>query len=38
MYELPKNRMVPKCLVCGLLGMMQKREAVFAASLEYVTV
>jgi len=24
MYELPKNRMVPKCPVCGFLGRMQK--------------
>ena len=23
-YELPKNRMVPKCPVCGLSWMMQK--------------
>jgi len=24
MYELLKNRMVPKCSLCGLSGMMQK--------------
>jgi len=25
MYELPKNRMVLKCPVCGLSGITQKR-------------
>jgi len=24
MFELPKNRMVPKCPVCGLSGTTQK--------------
>ena len=38
MYELPKNRMVPKCPVCSLLGVRRKRDAAFAASWEYVTV
>ena len=38
MYELSKNRMVPKCLVCGLSGLRRKRDAAFAASREYVTV
>ena len=31
MYELPKNRMVPKCPVCGLSGLRRKRDAAFAA-------
>ena len=30
--------MVPKCPVCGLSGLRSKRDATFAASLEYVTV
>ena len=38
MYELPKNRMVPKCPVCGLSGLCRKRDATFVASWEYVTV
>ena len=38
MYELPKNRMVPKSRVCGLSGLHRKRDAAFAASREYVTV
>jgi len=38
MYELPKNRMVPKCPVCSLSGLRRKRDAAFAASREYVTV
>ena len=38
MYELPKNRMVPKCLVCGLSGLRRKCNAAFAASRECVTV
>ena len=38
MYELPKNRMVPKCPVCGLSGLRRKRDAAFAASPECVTV
>jgi len=38
MYELPKNRMVPKCPVCGLSGLRRKRDAAFAASQECVTV
>ena len=37
-YELPKNRMVPKCPVCGLSGLRRKRDAAFAALREYVTV
>ena len=37
-YELPKNRMVPKCPVCGLSGLCRKRDATFTASREYVTV
>jgi len=37
-YELPKNRMVPKCPVCGLSGLRKKRDAAFTASREYVTV
>ena len=38
MYELPKNRMVPKCPVCGLKGLRIKHNAAFPASQEYVTV
>ena len=38
MYELPKNRMVPKCPVCGLSGLRRKRDGTFMASREYVTV
>ena len=37
-YELPKNRMVPKCPVCSLSGLRRKRDATFAASREYVPV
>ena len=37
-YELSKNRMVPKCPVCGLSGLRRKRDAAFMASREYVTV
>ena len=37
-YELPKNRMVPKCPVCGLSGLRRKRDAAFAALRECVTV
>ena len=37
-YELPKNRMVPKCPVCDLSGLRSKRHAAFTASREYVTV
>jgi len=37
-YELPKNRMVPKCPVCSLSGLCRKRDAAFTASWEYVTV
>ena len=36
--ELPKNRMVPKCPVCGLSGLRRKRDPAFTASREYVTV
>ena len=38
MYKLPKNRMVPKCPVCGLSGLRSKRDAALVASWEYVTV
>ena len=38
MYELPKNRIVPKCPVCGLSGLRRKRNAAFPALREYVTV
>ena len=38
MYELPKNRMIPKCPVCGLSGLRRKRDAAFTASREHVTV
>ena len=38
MCELPKNRIVPKCPVCGLSGLRRKRNAAFPASQEYVTV
>ena len=38
MYELSKNRMVPKCPFCGLSGLLRKRDAAFAASRVYVTV
>ena len=37
-YELPKNRMVLKCLVCGLSGLRRKLDATFTASREYVAV
>ena len=37
-YELPKNRMVPKCPVCSLSGLRRKRDAAFTSSREYVTV
>ena len=37
-YELPKNRVVPKCPVYGLSRLRRKRDAAFAASREYVTV
>ena len=39
-YELPKNRMVPKCPVWGLSGLRRKRDAAFTASRVglYVTV
>ena len=37
-YELPKNRMVPKCPFCGLSGLHRKRDATFTASREYVTI
>ena len=37
-YELPKNRVVLKCPVCGLSGLRSKRHAAFMASREYVTV
>ena len=37
-YRLPKNRMVPKCPVCGLSGMTQKTWSRVAVSREYVTV
>ena len=37
-YELPKNRLVPKCSVCGLAGLRRKRDAAFTASRKYVTV
>ena len=37
-YKLPKNRMVPKCPVCGLSGLRRKWDAAFTASREYVTV
>ena len=30
--------MVPKCPVCGLSGLLRKRDVAFAASREYVTV
>ena len=30
--------MVLKCPVCGLLGLRRKRDAIFTASREYVTV
>ena len=38
LYELPKNRMVPKCPVCGICGLRRKRDATFTASQKYVTV
>ena len=38
MYELPKNRVVPRCPVCGLSGLRRKRDATFAASRGYATV
>ena len=38
MYELPKNRMVPKCPVCDLSRLRRKCDASFADSREYVTV
>ena len=38
MYELPKNRMVSKCPVCGLSGLRRKRNAAFTASRVYVNV
>ena len=37
-YELPKNRMVPKCPVCGLSGLRRKRDATFGTLREYITV
>ena len=37
-HELPKNRMVPKCPVCGLSGLRRKRDGALKASREYVTV
>ena len=37
-YELPKNRVVPKCPVCSLSGLRSKRDAAFTVSREYVTV
>ena len=37
-YELPKNRMVPKCPVCGLSGLRRKHDAALTALREYVTV
>ena len=37
-YELPKNRIVSKCPVCGLSGLCRKCDATFAVSQEYVTV
>ena len=37
-YELPKNRIVPKCPVCGLSGLHRKCDAAFTAPREYVTV
>ena len=37
-YELPKNRMVPKCPVCGLCKLRRKPDAAFTASRVYVTV
>ena len=37
-YELPKNRMVPKCPVCGLSELRRKRDAASTASREDVTV
>ena len=30
--------MVPKCPVCGLLGLRSKHDAAFTASWEYITV
>ena len=36
-YELPKNRMVPKCPVYDLSGLRRKRDTTFPASREYVT-
>ena len=30
--------MVPKCPVCGLSGLLRRRDAAFTASWEYVTV
>ena len=36
-YELPKNRMVPKCPVCGLSGLRSKHDAAFTALREYIT-
>ena len=37
-YELPKNRVVLKCPVCGLSGLHlhSKRDAAFTVSREYV--
>jgi len=32
--ELPKNRIVPKCPVCGLSGLCRKCDATFTASQE----
>ena len=37
-YEVPKNRMVPKCPVCGLSGLRRKRDAALMALRECVTV
>ena len=37
-YQLPKNRIVPKCPVCGLSGLRRKCDAALTASREYVTV
>jgi len=38
MYELSKNRLVPKCPVCSSSGLRRKRDAAFVASREYVSV
>ena len=36
--ELAKNRIVPKCPVCGLSGLRRKCDAALTASRDYVIV